>query len=90
MKDMKSEEVFIQAVFRINRYFIMIGVFFLIYFLLKPKVDTTLLLLALSYMVFALLSHKHVVITDRLFVELQRSKTALADVSREVRDMHPE
>ena len=90
MKDITKEEIFIQVVSRINTYFIIMGVFFLIYFLLKTKVDMILFLLALSYMAFALLSYKHVVITNRLAVELRRSKTALAEVSKEIRHMHPD
>jgi len=90
MKEMTNEEIFVQVVSRINRYFVVIGIFFLIYFLLRPQVDMILFLLALSYMAFALLSHKHVIITNRLAVELKRSKLALADVSKEIRDMHPD
>lgn len=90
MKKMTNDEIFVLIVSRVNRYFIIIGVFFLIYFVLKSQVDVILFLLALSYMAFALLSHKHVIITSRLVVELKRSKLALADVSREVRDMHPD
>lgn len=90
MKDITKEEIFIQVVSRINTYFIIMGVFFLFYFLLKTKVDMILFLLALSYMAFALLSYKHVVITNTLAVELRRSKTALAEVSKEIRKMHPD
>ena len=90
MREMTNEEIFIEVVSRINRYFILLGIFFIIYFLLRTKVDMILFLLALSYMAFALLSHKHVIITNRLAVELRRSKVALADASREVREMHPD
>lgn len=89
MKKITDEEVFIAVISRINRYFIIMSVFFLLYFLLKTKVDVFLFLLALSYMAFALLSHKHFLITDRLFTELQRAKTALDDVSKDMRDFHP-
>ncbi|MFC1508057.1 hypothetical protein ACFL60_00025 [Candidatus Omnitrophota bacterium] len=90
MKDMTNEEIFIQVVSRVNTYLIVMGVFFLVYFLLKSKVDVFLFLLAIFCMVFTLLSYKHLIITNRLAAELRRSKLALSDVSREVREMHPD
>ncbi len=90
MEKLTSEELFINVVARINRYFIIMGAFFLVYFLLKVKVDIFLFLLALSYIAFALLSHKHLAITNRLGIELRRAKTVLEDVARETREMHPD
>ena len=90
MKDMTNEEIFIQVVSRINTYLIIMGVFFLVYFLFKTKVDVFLFLLAIFCMVFALLSYKHLITTNRLATELRRSKLVLSDVSREVREMHPD
>jgi len=89
MEKLTREELFINVVARINRYFIMMSCFFLIYFLLKVKIDIFLLLLALSYTIFALLSHKHLAITNRLAIELKRAKTTLADIARESAEMHP-
>ncbi|MFC1624450.1 hypothetical protein ACFL28_03980 [Candidatus Omnitrophota bacterium] len=88
MKETINEEMFIGAVRRINRYLIILGIFFLIYFLLKTKVNVFLFILALANMAFALLSHKHLMITDRLVIELERAKTTLGDVARETREMH--
>ncbi len=88
MEDLKKEELFISVVARVNRYFIIMGVFFLVYFVLQTKVNVFLFLLALSFMAFALLSHKHLDITNRLYIELQRAKNALKDVSEETRRMH--
>ena len=88
MKDKTNEEVFLDVVSRVNKYLVIMGVFFLLYFLLKSKVDTFLFLLALSNVAFALLSHKHLVITNRLAVELRRAKTTLEDISKQTREMH--
>ena len=88
MKNMTNEELFISVVARVNAYLVIMGVFFLAYFLLKKKVDIFLFFLALSNMAFALLSHKHLMITNRLAVELRRAKTALGDVTKESRQMH--
>lgn len=90
MEKITSEELFIEVVKRVNRYLIIMGVFFLVYFLIKTKVDVFLFFLALSCVAFALLSHKHLIITDRLAAELRRAKTSLADVSEETREMHPD
>ncbi len=88
MTKITGDEVFIEVVSRVNRYLVLMGIFFLIYFLLQTKVDIFLFLLALSYMVFALLSHKHLIVTNRLSIELQRAKSTLGDVARETREMH--
>lgn len=89
MKDITSEEIFVSVVKRVNTYLVIMGLFFLIYFLLQTKVNIFLFLLALSYMAFALLSYKHLAITERLVVEFQRAKGALSDVSKEMREIHP-
>lgn len=88
MKDMTNEEMFVEVVERVNKYLIIMGIFFLLYFVLKAKVDMFLFLLALSTMAFSLLSHKHVMITNRLAAELRRAETCLDDVSKETREMH--
>lgn len=88
MQKMSSEEVFIGVVSRVNRLLILLGVFFLLYFLLKPKVDIYLLLLALLNLGFSILSYKHLIITARLAAELDRAKMALDDVAKETREMH--
>lgn len=88
MKDMTNEELFINVVARVNRYLIIMGIFFLGYFLLKKTVDIFLFFLALSNMAFAFLSYKHLEITNRLAVELRRARQALQDVTKETRQMH--
>ena len=90
MKQMMNDEMFIEVVARINRYLILMGVFFLVYFLLKTKVDIFLFLLALMNMAFALLSYKHLLVTNRLAVELERARTSLAGIAKETRQMHPD
>ena len=90
MQDMTSEERFAVIVGRINRYLVVMGVFYLVYFLLKTKVDTFLFLLALMHVAFSLLSHKHLIITNRLAAELRRAKLTLEDVAKETRDIHPD
>ena len=91
MKDMTTnEERFINMVSRINFYLIIMGIILLIYFLCRTKVDIFLFLLSLMNMLFALLSYKHVVITNRLAIELGRAKGALRDVTEETRKMHPD
>jgi len=88
MKSFTSEEIFIEVVARVNRLLIILGIFFLIYFLLNTKVNIFLLLLALLNLAFSLLSYKHLLITARLAAELERAKMALADMSKETRRMH--
>ncbi len=88
MKKMTGDEIFINVVARVNTYLIIIGIFFLIYFSLKTKVDIFLFLFSIFNMLFALLSYKHLMITNRLLIELQRAKAALHDVSKETREMH--
>jgi hypothetical protein len=89
MGKVTSEEIFIEVVARVNRLLIMLGVFFLIYFLLDTKVNIFLLLLALLNLAFSLLSYRHLLITARLSAELERAKMALSDVAKETREMHP-
>ncbi|MFH1478312.1 MAG: hypothetical protein ABIG92_00870 [Candidatus Omnitrophota bacterium] len=75
-----KEEQFITIVARINGYFIMMGVFYLVYFFLQTEVDVFLFLLALLNMAFALLSVRHLAVTSRLVVELQRARSALEEI----------
>ncbi len=90
MKQMTSEEIFLSVVGRINTYLIVLGVALLVYFLLKTKVDIFLFLLAIFNMLFALLSYKHLAITNRLAIELERARGVLGDVSKEMREIHPD
>ncbi|NQV04493.1 MAG: hypothetical protein HQ532_03245 [Candidatus Omnitrophica bacterium] len=90
MKQMTSDEVFIGTVKRINRILVIMGVFYLLYFLFQTSVNIFLILLALSNVAFALLSHKHLMITDKLALELDRAKISLGDVSKEMREIHPD
>ena len=60
-----KEEQFITIVARINSYFILMGIFYVIYFFLQTEVDVFLLLLALSNMAFALLSVRHLTMTSK-------------------------
>ena len=90
MEERTSEEVFLEMVSRVNKYLVIMGAFFLLYFLIKTKVDTFLFLLALSNVAFALLSYKHLLVTNRLAAELRRAKTTLEDVAKETREMHPD
>ncbi len=88
MEKLTSEEMFIEAVKRVNRLLIILGIFFFLYFLLNTKVNMFLLLLAFLNIAFSLLSYKHLLITARLAVELERAKMALEDVAKEAREMH--
>ncbi|MDP8230310.1 MAG: hypothetical protein P9L93_04315 [Candidatus Gorgyraea atricola] len=90
MKGQTNEEVFINVVKRINLYLIILGVIFLVYFLIQIKVNVFLFLLALLNVGFALLSHKHLIITNRLAIELRRAKESLGDISKEMKDIHPD
>ena len=88
MEKMTGEELFISVVSRVNRLLIIMGVFFLAYFLMNTKADVYLFLLALLNMAFSMLSYKHLRITNRLSVELRPAKMALEDVAKETREMH--
>jgi hypothetical protein len=88
MTDLTKEEMFIEVVGRVNRLLVILGLFFLIYFLLNSKVNVYLLLLVLFNLSFSLLSYKHLLITTRLAAELRRAKMALGDVSEETRKIH--
>lgn len=88
MEKIASEEIFIAVVMRVNRLLIILGVFFFVYFMMNNKVNLYLFLLALLNLAFSLLSYKHLLITSRLAVELERAKIALQDVTKETREMH--
>jgi len=88
MKNMTSEGVFIAVLSRVNRYLIIMGIFFFIYFMLNTPVNVYLFLLALLNAAFALLSYQHLRITERLAIELERARMTLADISKETRNMH--
>lgn len=90
MKQIASYETFIGTVKRINRLLIVMGSFYLLYFVLQPSANIFLMLLALSNVAFALLSHRHLMVTDNLALELDRAKIALGDVSKEMREIHPD
>lgn len=79
MQEMTNEEIFMNTVDRINRYLIIMGIFFLIYFLIITKVDRFLFLLSLSNMGFALLSHKLLTIARKLSIELRAARAALRE-----------
>ncbi len=87
MAILTREKTFIEAVYRLNWLFIALGIVFFIYFLLNPKVNVYLFLLALLNMAFSLLSHKHLMITTRLVDELERARTSLGDISKEIREI---
>jgi len=84
-----GDEIFLEVVGRINRMLILLGLFFLIYFLLETKINIFLLLLSLLNLVFSLISYKHLMITNKLAAELERARTSLGDISKEIREMHP-
>lgn len=88
MEKLTSEEIFIGIVTRVNRLLILLGIFFLLYFMLNTKINIYLLLLAFLNMGFSLLSYKHLLITTRLSAELERAKMALDDIAKETRKMH--
>ena len=88
MKQMTNDEMFIESVVRINRYLVITGIFFLSYFLLMTKVNIYLFFLAMSMMIYALLSYKHLEVTNRLAVELRRSRTALKDATMEAHERY--
>ena len=88
MEKLTSEEIFIGVVARVNRLLILLGIFFLLYFMLNTKINIYLLLLAFLNMGFSLLSYKHLLITARLSAELERAKMALKDVAKETSEMH--
>lgn len=88
MEKLTKEEIFIEVVARINRLLIILGIFFLVYFMINTKVNIYLLLLAFLNLAFSLLSYKHLLVTSKLAAELNRAKMALEDVSKETRSMH--
>ncbi len=82
MADKTKEEFFVETVERVNRCLIILGIFFLLYFLLKTQVDIYLFLLSLFSCAFAWLSHKHLMITQRMVFELRRAKEVLEEVKK--------
>ena len=88
MASLTREKTFIETVYRLNRLLIALGIFFFIYFLLNPKINVYLFLLALLNLAFSLLSYKHLMITARLADELERARTSLGDISKEIREIH--
>ena len=88
MEKTTSEEMFIAVVMRVNRLLILLGVFFLVYFMMNNKVNVYLFLLALLNLAFSLLSYKHLLITSRLAIELERARAALQDITKETHEMH--
>lgn len=82
MKNKIKEEIFMETVETVNRCLVILGAFFLFYFLLKTNVDMYLFLLALLSVSFAWLSHKHLFITQRLVFELRRAKEVLEQVKK--------
>ena len=79
-----KEEVFMQAVDRVNRYLVLMGIFFLIYFLIITKADKFLFLLALSNVSFALLSHRLLSIARGLSAELRQTRVVLKEYAEKV------
>ena len=79
-----KEEVFMQAVDRVNRYLVIMGIFFLIYFLIITKADKFLFLLALSNVSFALLSHRLLNIARGLSAELRQTRVVLKEYAEKV------
>ena len=88
MAKLTDEEKFIEVVSRVNRMLIILGIFFFIYFLLNTKINIYLFLLSLLNLAFSWLSYKHLLITTRLADELERARTSLGDISKEIREMH--
>lgn len=84
MSDKTKEEHFMEAVERVNRYLIVMGIFFLIYFLIITKADKFLFLLALSNVSFALLSHRLLNIARDLSRELRQTRAVLKEYAEKV------
>ena len=82
MEDTTNEEIFMKTVDRINRYLILLGIFFLGYFLLVTKADKFLFLLAISNMAFVLLSHKLLCIARGLATELRCARAVLKEYAK--------
>jgi len=79
-----SAKIFMSTVERVNRMLIIMGIFFLIYFLIITKADKFLFLLALSNMSFALLSHRLLCIAKALDAELQQARTVLKEYAEKI------
>ncbi|MEK6732305.1 MAG: hypothetical protein AABY55_01650 [Candidatus Omnitrophota bacterium] len=84
MEGKTKEEMFMQAVDRVNRYLIIMGIFFLVYFLIITKADKFLFLLALSNVSFALLSHRLLNIARGLSAELRQTRVVLKEYAEKV------
>lgn len=84
MEGKTKEEMFMEAVDRVNRYLIVMGIFFLIYFLIITKADKFLFLLALSNVSFALLSHRLLNIARDLSRELRQTRAVLKEYAEKV------
>jgi len=84
MENKTKEEMFMEVVDRVNRYLIVTGVFFLVYFLIITKVDKFLFLLALSNASFALLSHRLLNIARGLSAELRQTRVVLKEYAEKV------
>ena len=84
MEDKTKEEMFMEAVDRVNRYLIVMGVFFIIYFLIVTKADKFLFLLALSNVSFALLSHRLLNVARGLSIELRQTRVVLKEYADKV------
>ena len=84
MEGKTKEEIFMQAVDRVNRYLVIMGIFFLIYFLIITKADKFLFLLALSNVSFALLSHRLLNIARGLSAELKQTRVVLKEYAEKV------
>lgn len=87
MEDIKKEKTFMNAVDRINRYLIMMGIFFLVYFLIITKVDKFLFLLSISNISFVLVSHRLLTIARELDGELQQARALLKEYAVKVAKM---
>lgn len=84
MEDKTKEEMFMQSVDRVNRYLIIMGIFFLVYFLIITKADKFLFLLAISNVSFALLSHRLLNIARGLSAELRQTRAVLKEYAEKV------
>jgi len=79
-----NAKVFMDTVERVNRILIILGIFFLIYFLIVTKADKFLFLLALSNMSFALLSHRLLCVAKALDAELQQARAVLKEYAEKI------
>jgi len=87
MEEVKKEKVFMDAVDRINRYLIIMGIFFLVYFLIVTKADKFLFLLAISNVSFVLVSHRLLNIARELDGELRQARAILKEYAEKLTKM---